>query len=660
MSRSLFEQLDQVRGTRDFVSNLYYQYAENCGRNYSTGTFTVTSGSAEISDVSTFLGDEQGNFIVIDTGDAAGVYAITSVSSTVATVSPTPTGTASAVSGRRHYRQNLEDDLNYIRKMMKLVIGEDSWIDTPDTDLRNMSYLIPKRPNYVGETSQYTERPGTVNFELSDIDQTGKVSAGAPAGEYVDHTSNVSAGTTVRFTDDNTMVISLNGGFYPADTGTLEIVKDTQVVGNLDLATAWTNDACNYENTESDVGTNTSHTSSHTGIDIIDLSGRRCMNTTIDNYPSFWPPYQIAAMTATLVLEDGFNGQITIRHSIGGSASYTYTSFWVDLTSQAISASAPTISENTAVAKYLTGVPYYSATSSFNASITNSTSLFDRGYSTTPLRLNFNEFHAANATPTLTDIGLSEPLSITDTIGTYNTTFQVASGNFRNIDARATATYWNVFLNSTSPASNAGIFRIDTYGVTSTDSIENFDDEGKRFVGTEDFTNTSITYTDSTWDSTTDRSSGGQLVVYNGTLKYPSINHSTFALAGPDYSGVTNACWYYRVFIASAAFTKGLITFAGWSDALSMIKSAGVQVQLRYPNCSDYGNNNTSVWQDLSVDQTTYGADGCLGAGSSGTSVAFSFGTTSSAPFGNRIIMRIKYANDSVAALDSITFSPTL
>ncbi len=660
MSRSLFEQLDQVRGTRDFVSNLYYQYAENCGRNYNSGTFTVTSGSAEISDVSVFLGDEQGNFIVIDTGDAAGVYAVNSVSGTVATVSPTPTGTASAVSGRRHYRQNLEDDLNYIRKMMKLVIGENAWTDTPDTDLRNMSYLIPKRPNYVGETSQYAERPGTVNFELLNIDQTGKVSTGSPADEYVDNTSNVAAGATVRFTDDNTMVISLNGGFYPADTGTLEIVKDAQVVGSLDLATAWTDDACSYENTESDVGTNTSHTSSYTGTDIIDLSGRRCMNTTIDNYPSFWPPYQIASMSATLVLEDGFNGQITIRHSIGGSVNYTYATFWVDMTSQSISAAAPTISENTAVAKYLTGVPYYSVNSSFNASTSNSDSLFDRGYVTTPLRINFNGFNATNTTPTLTALGLTEPLAITDTIGTYNTTFQVASGNFRDMDARADATYWNVFISNTSPPSVAGIFRIDTYGTTSTDTVEYFDDEVKRFVGTEDFTNTAITYTDSAWDSTTDRSSGGQLVTYNGTLKYPSINHSTFALAGPDYSGVTNDCWYYRVFIASAAFTQGLINFVGWSDALSIIKSTDVQVQLRYPNCNDYGNNNTSVWQDLSVDQTTYGADGCLGAGSSGTSAAFSFGTTSSAPFGNRIIMRVKYASNSVAALDSITFSPTL
>ena len=660
MSRSLFEQLDQVRGTRNFVSPVYYQYAENCGRNYSSATLTVTSGSADLTDTTSFTGDEVGNFLVIDTGAAAGVYEITAVSGTLATVSPTPTGTDGSASGRRHYRQNLEDDLNYLRRMMNLVIGENAWYDEPNTDLRNMAYLIPKRPNYVGETTQYTERPGTVSFALSNIDQTGKVSTGAPAGEYTDNTSNTTAGTTLRFTDDNTMVISIAGGFYPADTGTLQILQDSAVVGSLDLASAWTADGCAYEEVEGDVGSNPAHTSTHTGTDIIDLSNRRCMNTSTDGYASFWPPYQIAAMTATLTLPAGFVGQITLQHSIGGSANYTYASFWVDTTSQAIAAPAPTVASGTGVFHYLTGVPYYTTNSTFDISVTDSEDLFDRGYVTSPLRLNLSEFNASNITPTLTALGLTEPLAITDTIGTYNDTITVGAGNFRDLDARATATYWNVFVSATSSNSAAGTFRIDSYGTTSTDTVEYFDDEAKRFVGTEDFTDTAITYTDSTWDSTTDRSGGGHLVVYNGTLKYPSIDHSAYSPIGPDYSGISGDCWYYRVFVATGAFTQGSITFSGWANALSFVQGANVQVQLRLPNCSDYGNGNTSVWQDLAVDQTTYAADGCLGAGSSGSTVAFSFGSTSSASFGNRVVMRMKFTSAAVTALNSITFSPTL
>ena len=66
------------------------------------------------------------------------------------------------------------------------------------------------------------------------------------------------------------------------------------------------------------------------------------------------------------------------------------------------------------------------------------------------------------------------------------------------------------------------------------------------------------------------------------------------------------------------------------------------------------------MWQDLGTDQTIYGGNGCLGSGSSGSTVAFSFGTTSSNSYGDRVIMRIKYKASSVTALTGVTFSPTL
>ena len=657
------EQFDKIRGTRTFQDTMYHQYAESCGRDYSTATLTVTSGSPTISDTAAFNGNEVNNYLVIDSGDAAGVYLITAVSGTNATVSPTPSASATSVSGRRHYVENLEDDLNYIRKMMNLVIGENNWNDTPDTDLRNMAFLIPKRPNYVGETTQYTDRPGTVTYTISDIDQTGKVSSGAPAGEYTDTTASVNAGDTVRFTDDNTMALSITGGFYPADVGTLQIVQDGTVVGTLDLAAAWTADGCAYEEDETDVGTNPNHTASNTGTDIINLTNRRCMNTTVDSYSSFWPPYQMASMSATLTLAAGYVGQISVQHSIGGSSTYTYSSFWVDTTDQAIAAPAPTVTSGTAYHKYLSGVPYYNTNSTFGINVTDSEDLFDRGYVTSPLRLNLSQFNASNQTPSLTTLGLTEPLAITDTIGSYDSVVTVGAGNFRDLDARATATYWNVFASATSSDSAAGTFRIDTYGTTSTNTVEYFDDEDKRYVGTEDFTDITLgdtPSTDSAWVEATDRSAGGHLVVYNGTLKYPTIDHSAFLPVGPDYSSVSGDCYYYRVFITTGAFNQGTITFSGWSNALSTIQGSDVEVHLRLPNCSDYGNGNTAVWQDLSVDQQTYGGDGCLGAGSSGSSVAFSFGTTSSSSYGNRIVMRIKFANSNPTALTQITFNPTL
>jgi len=669
--RSLFTQLSQVRGTRDFVDQLSYHetLAEETGRQYLAGTLAVVSGSVTVTDASNAFGrSEQNNFIVIDEGAAAGVYQITAGSdSFTAEVSPTPTESNPTATYRRHYFQNLEDDLNYLRTMLNAVIGETNWYDEPDTDLRNMAYLIPKTPNEVGDNTQYPGiRSGDVGFSISDINQTAKVSSGAPGGEYTDNTSNVAAGTSIRFTDDNTMVISIAGGFYPADLGVLNIIKDNAVVGTLNLVTAWNNDGCAYETEEGDVGSNPNHTSTGAGLDIINLSNRRCMNTSVDSFSNFWPPYQMASMSATLTLDAGFNGQISIVHSLGGSENYTYGSFFVDTTSQTISPATPTIAADTPTNRYLSGVPYYNTGSTFNTNVTHNVTLFDRGYVDSPLRFNLSEFNSANHTPTLAQLGLTEPVAITDTIGAYGPyNFSVGAGNFRDMDARITATYWDSFGTATSSSSSTGTFRVDTYGTTSTSTEEQFNDEDKRFVGDEDFTDTGITWADSNWDSTDNITtmSGVEngLVVYNGTLKYPTINHSSgFSPAGPDYSNATGDYVYYRVFIGTSAFTSGSITFGGWTNALSTVQGSNVEVYLRYPNCTDYGNNNTNVWQDLSVDQSTFGGNGCLGAGSSGSAVSFSFGTTSSVSYGNRIIMKIVVKSNSVVALSQLTFNPTL
>jgi hypothetical protein len=527
-----------------------------------------------------------------------------------------------------------------------------------------MAYLIPKRPNYLGETTQYTQRPGTVSFSLSNIDQTGGVSINNPTAYYTDNTSSTTPGTTLYFTDDNTITIQVAGGFYPADNGYLRVYQDGSIVGELNLATAWTNDGCQYEEETTDVGTNPSQTAAG-GLDIFTLTNRRCMNASVDGFANFWPPYQMASMSCTLTLSEGFVGQIYIQHSVGGGAqSYTYGSFWVDTTSQSITAAVPTITSGTNVLHYLSGIPYFTTNSQFTISGTNSDLLFDEGYRLiSPMTFYLSQFNASDISPTYAQIGLSVPLSNSGTIGGYGVGFSVGSGNFRDLDARAQVRYYNVFTSALSSDSAAGTFRIDSYGTTSTNLIEYFDDEHKRYKGTEDFNDIALGNshdTDSAWLETDNILSIPGLMVYNGSLNYPSINHSTFKPAGPDYSGATGDYYYYRVFIATGAFTQGTLTFTGWSNALSTIQGASVDIHLRYPNCTNYGNSNTGTWQDLSVDQQNFGGNGCLGAGSTGSVVAFSFGTTSSSSFGNRIVMRIKFSSSSVTALQSITFIPTL
>lgn len=671
-SRSLFRQHEQVNGTNIFMDDMNVELAEACGRKYAsstTGTVTV-AGVVTDSNV-TFTRNQVNDYIVFNGTSNSGIHQITEWHNAHEVKVAGTTANESNVSYDLHKYKNLEDDLNYIRSQLNSLMGGGTWNEDPCTTLCDMSNLIPKRPNYVGETSQYTQRPGTVTFSIDDIDQTGNVSSGAPAGEYTDSTASVSAGASLRFTDDNTMTISIAGGFYPADTGTLYIKKDGVTIGSLDLAAAWTSDSCSYEEEESDVGNNPNHTSTGVGTDVINLTNRRCMNDSVDSYGSFWPSYQIASMNATITLDAGLNGLITVEHSVDGSQNYTYGTFWVDTTSQSITAGAPTISGTSITNKYLSGIPYADGGSTFNVSVSNSDTLFDRGYPPYALMLVLNEFNASNKTPTYSELSLTTPTAITDTIGTYSYTVTVGSSNFRDMDARASARYYNVFGYSTSSNSASGIFRINTYGNTSDDTHEYFDDEQYRFIGNSTdenttFNNTSIDETNSNWvESTsvltqTDVSSYIGLVHYDGYLKYPSVNHSSgYVPAGPDYSGASGNARYYRVFLGSGAFNQGKIRFVGWSNALNVVQGSTISVHLRMPNCSNYSNGNTSVWQDLSVDETTYGGNGCLGTGSSGEEVAFSFGTTSSSSYGNRVIIRIT-ATGSFSQLQGIYFEPTV
>lgn len=137
MAKSLLNQFAQVRSSRTYDDGLLLAYAEQVGRQYLSTTIVTVSGSADITDASanSFAGWEKENFIVVDAGPAVGIYEITAVNGLAATVTPTPSVTISGASARRHYYQNLEDDLNYIRGQLKEITGEDGWKTLPETPL---------------------------------------------------------------------------------------------------------------------------------------------------------------------------------------------------------------------------------------------------------------------------------------------------------------------------------------------------------------------------------------------------------------------------------------------------------------------------------------------------------------------------------------------
>ena len=138
--RSLFNQFRQIRGTRNFQDlKAYINLAELVGNHYLVGTLTVVSGSSTVTDSSNPFGrDEKNNFIVVETGPAAEVYQIVDGDGGfTAVVDPIPIAN-DTIAYRRHYYGNLESDLNYLRSILDLIIGEDDWRAPPSTTLAEM------------------------------------------------------------------------------------------------------------------------------------------------------------------------------------------------------------------------------------------------------------------------------------------------------------------------------------------------------------------------------------------------------------------------------------------------------------------------------------------------------------------------------------------
>ncbi len=222
MSKSLFDQFNQVRGTRTFFDDMLMQHAEFAGRYYSTGTLAVISGSSTVTDASVnFERDELNNFVVIETGDATGVYRITACSGTLqATVTPVVSGTDAAVTYKRHYYQNLEDDLNYIREMLQSITGEVNWYDAPDNSLNSIGTDVFKNITNITNTATASGSEDTLTI-LGD----GIISVSIDEGT---NTVTLSGASTDYFIRD----LTYNAGTWEYVGGFSSVPENLQVYYN--------------------------------------------------------------------------------------------------------------------------------------------------------------------------------------------------------------------------------------------------------------------------------------------------------------------------------------------------------------------------------------------------------------------------------------------
>jgi hypothetical protein len=212
--------------------------------------------------------------------------------------------------------------------------------------------------------------------------------------------------------------------------------------------------------------------------------------------------------------------------------------------------------------------------------------------------------------------------------------------------------YFTVTLfkaHGTTASSNGTITKaVNTYSTVSTNTYEAFQDEAQRL----------IIGSSSAWDSTLTLSNGN-LQVRSGTLIYPVVADYDAQFPGAAPHSFTGDQEYQRFFYKTSAST-GYLTFTG----------------INYTDVSPYGTGNINIlayldndgkWFDLGTPQGSNSNDGSSRAlafsaqayGSTGSSLAWSFGTYTTGPTssGNLGRYRLVVNRTNTLSITSITSS---
>ena len=376
----------------------------------------------------------------------------------------------------------------------------------------------------------------------------------------------------------------------------------------------------------------------------------------------------------------------TVDTATDGTGTYTFTQTGVfyDTNPNTPSVGATTISETNGnvVTKHLSGIEYYISGSQFSVNVASINNLNrNTAIISNNLSITFLNYGIGNLSQSPFGTGSSSFSGWTNAFDNTNASYQktnsaISSSNFRyrgtgaNVSSQARDT-WN---NGSSSASSNSSLLIDTYGVTSTNLIERFDDENRR-----QSSNFNTGSTSGNWNSTTSLVAGEALVL-GGKLMIPSVatlsdgssnaNFSSFAPtaggANPNYSSLTSASNYYRTIVDSTGSSRAgfSIVFSGnfISNATTDLANSDLEIFISKIASSTGGNTGYNNLYFLNIHGALYNfaqfndgvTNGQIREGSSS-------GNTVNCTFGgfvceNGFYMRIKI-NDSRIKIDTLTVS---
>lgn len=339
---------------------------------------------------------------------------------------------------------------------------------------------------------------------------------------------------------------------------------------------------------------------------------------------------------------DGWEGHSIVHTDAGETNVFNsyYDSYSAVNPTPAFS-TAPTATEGTVNFKYLSGIAYYTATSTFQVRFIAASGIFNRCYHPTKVAA-------------ITGTGMNEtPVNPVST-PVYTDTFDKSGGNFAiatiNVSGRSSLNkYLTVALNKPAGGSTSGNaalnYHINTFGTTSTTTAEYFQDEAQRLVLS----------TTTAWTSTTTLANGNAQVRNHSTANTGCLQFAN----STEYPGFSGDQEYQRFFYKTSAST-GTLTFTN----------------IAHTDIAPYGTGNLNVliyldadnkWFDLGVAQGSNANDGssrsaAISAKTSGSggAVGWSLGnlyTTGPTTSGNlgrfRLVIIIKNTSPVITSIVS-------
>ena len=433
----------------------------------------------------------------------------------------------------------------------------------------NVSIYIPP-PTFA---SHWTTSDGTTNGTVSDSTSRSTTRISTPTSEGNPFSTNGWAGTnqsttlnsTNTFTTATGQAVTGFGGnsnfvitMYDADgTTVLETYTTPSITGD---------------------GTNTSGS----GFISVTISSYAADTTRFKAIPS------ITVQSNNILTANSRSGGrynitavMNTDTTTDGTGPYTYTQTAVFLDTNPTTPSiggTVSISETggSVLTKHLSGLEYYILNSQFTADVSDidqlnrNTARTSNNLTLTPTNYGLPTLnHSPFGTGSANFSGWTNDYN-QDNVTYQNASWAITSSNFRYAGTSASirAQPRDRWANGGSVNSSNATILIDTYGTTSTDTFEDFDDENRRQTS-----NYNTGSTSGNWNSTT-ALVNGEAMVYGGKLQVASTttltsgganaNWTTYSPtiggANPDYTALSASASYYRTIVDTSGANRSSFT----------------------------------------------------------------------------------------------------